>query len=124
MSAFVKLPTTSGVGSYLGIPPAGKGQFKPTKDSMGLRSHAIATSADGAVTEVKLNQTVKLTPPVTIKPRRYTTMVGFNPVLAEYGMVSNPVFFPEGTEISLTFKASKNVDLTELEYIFTYYMVD
>lgn len=124
MSAFVKLPSTSGAGSYLGIPEAGRGQFKSTKDAMGLRSHAIAISADGPTTEVKLNQLVKLVPPVALKPRRYTVLVGFNPKLAEYGVVSNPVLFAEGDEISLGFKASKNVDLSELDYIFTYYMID
>lgn len=125
MSAFVKLPSTSGVGSYLSIPEAGRGMFKGTKDSMGLKSHAKAMDSEGeVVSSVKLNQTVKLVPPVQLKPRRYTCIIGFNPKLAEYGQVSNPVFFNEGDEISLGFKASKNVDLSELDYIFTYYMID
>lgn len=127
MSAFVKLPSTSGAGSYLGIPANGKGLFKQTKDSMGLRSHAkIQSLSDEEFTGtvVKLNQLVKLLPPVPLKPRRYTVMIGFNPKLAEYGVVSNPVIFSEGDEISLGFKASKNIDLKELDYIFTYYMID
>lgn len=125
MSAFVKLPTTSGVGSYLGIPATGKGMFKATKDSMGLRSHAIAITSDNDETnEVKLNQVVKLVPPATLKPRRYTVFVGFNPELAKYGAVSNPGIFAEGEEIFMTFKAFKNVDLNELSYVFTYYMID
>lgn len=127
MSAFVKLPQASGVGSYLGIPPEGKGLFKATKDTMGLKSHAIAINSDGEVVElgeIKLNQSVILMPPVNLRPRRYTVMIGFNPALAEYGHVSNPVFFNEGMPLRLFFKASKNVDLKELDYIFTYYMVD
>jgi len=125
MSAFVKLVSTSGAGSYLGIPMAGKGMFRSTKDSMGLRSHASAVTSEGEiVTEVKLNQVVTLRPPVDIKPRRYTLMTGFNPELSKYGMVSNPGIFAEGDEIFMTFKAFKNVDLAELSYIFTYYMVD
>jgi hypothetical protein len=123
MSAFVKLPTTSGVGSYLGIPAEGKGLYRPTKDSMGVRSHAII-AGDERVTEIKLNQTVKLIPPTKLNPRRYTVIIGYNPKLAESGQVSNPVIFAEGDDISITFKASRNVDLAELDYIFTYYMVD
>lgn len=127
MSAFVKLPTTSGVGSYLGIPSEGKGLFKPTKDSMGLRSHAVVAGlseeSQSFGMEIKLNQSVRLVPPVKLNPRRYTVMLGFNPRLAEFGQVSNPVFF-NNDEICLYFKANKNVDLKELDYIFTYYMID
>jgi len=130
MSAFVKIVSTSGTGSYLGIPANGKGLFKGTKDGMGLRSHAralISSKEDDSseeITEVKLNQLVKLVPPVQLKPKRYTVIVGFNPKLAEYGVVSNPGIFSEGDEISIGFKASKNIDLKELSYIFTYYMID
>lgn len=128
-SAFVKLPSTSGTGSYLGIPTAGKGLFKGTKDGMGLRSHAIvardqSSGEDGQDSLIKLNQLVKLVPPVPLKPKRYTVIVGFNPRLCDYGVVSNPVIFSENDEISLGFKASKNIDLKELDYIFTYYMID
>lgn len=131
MSAFVKLPSSSGIGSYLGIPSNGKGLFKPTKDSMGLRSPAAVEMKEedfpidkDSIGCVKLNQTVKLIPPVALKPRRYTVILGFNPKLAAYGTVSNPGIFAEGDEICMYFKANKNVDLKELDYVFTYYMID
>lgn len=127
MSALIKLPSASGTGTYLGIPSSGKGLFKFTKDGMGLRSHAVVATSDEEglrSLELKLNQTVKLSPPVVLRPKRYTVMIGFNPKLAEFGQVSNPVFFNEGDEIFMMFKANKNVNLNDLEYIFVYYMID
>lgn len=127
MSAFVKLSTSSGAGSYLGIPESGKGKFTRTKDSMGLQSHArIRVLSDDSFegTEVKLNQTVKLIPITDLRPKRYTVMLSYNPRLAEFGQVSCPSIVPEGEPLQLIFKANKNVDLSELAYIFTYYMID
>lgn len=126
MSALVKLPTTSTIGSYLGIPAEGKGLFKATRDSMGLRSHAQAFSVDDEpmdMSEIKLNQTIKLVPPVPLSPRRYTLMLSFNPKLSLYGTVNCPSIV-SGSDVFMTFKASKNCNLAELEYIFTYYMID
>lgn len=126
MSALVKLPSTSGTGTYLGIPTSGKGMFKATKDSMGLQSQAKVLDFQDSVldTEIKLNQTVKLVPPVKLNSKRYTVLISFNPKLAELGTVNCPSIMAPGQDIFMTFKAGKNCDLKDLDYIFTYYMID
>jgi hypothetical protein len=122
MSSLIKLPTR-----YTFI--QGAKEISPTSDNMGarLRGTGILLSGEDAgkqVTEIKLNQLVKISPIGKINAGKYTIFVGFNPALAELGAVSCPAFCGNGSEVSLVIKAYKNFSLSDLDYIFNIYLID
>jgi hypothetical protein len=101
---------------------------RPTKDHLGaeiwwnsielLNGDSKGELADG----LKLNQLGKISCP--IGPRKFNAMAGFNPTLAEYGVVSmNPVL-EDGETLELVIKASKAFKLEDFDYIFKMWIVE
>lgn len=127
MSSYIKL--SSSRYKYLGIPAEAANSVLPTPDNMGARLEGLATLLSGdesgkQVTEVKMNQLVKIVPKLFINAGKYTLHIGFNPTLAELGAVSCNPIVGDGAEISLVIKAYKNFNLEDLGYIFNIYVID
>jgi hypothetical protein len=76
--------------------------------------------------EVAANSRVIINLPTPVNPRKYETLITFNPELLKSGMVSCPhIAGPgEGEKIYLAFQAAKKINVSELDYIFELYMLD
>ena len=126
MDTFIKL-NQKRIGKYLG---PGQDVVGQTKDGIGVvlsggPAELLSGPSKGeSVTEVKLNQFVKIRPVAPIPTNKYTLFVSYNPKLAELGTVSCPNYPESGDDVFLTLKAGKSFDLKDLEYIFKIYLVD
>ena len=124
-SSLVKLPPKF---NYLGMPTGITG-IRPTADHMGAELQANATLLSGenageVVDDVKINQIIRFTPRLPISFGRYTGLVGFNPALAELGAVSCSPVAATADEVSLVVKAYKNFKISDLEYVFSLWLID
>lgn len=126
MSALVKILPKA---KYLNLPEYQKTSLRQTEDLMGVHFGAkiivLGGEKDGQIVEeVKANQFVKLVPDVDLRISKYTALVGYNPKLAEFGLISCTSFIPAGEDVSLTLKALKGFDIKDLGYVFTLYLLD
>jgi hypothetical protein len=130
MSAFIRLgPGTSG--GPLGIPSEGAEYVRLTSNMQGVLMKApdalcVGGKNDGTLTSIiEANQTVIIRPPVLLQPRRFETIVSVNPELILNGTVSHPIVIQpgQGQDILIKFKATKKINLNDLDYIFSLHMV-
>ena len=133
VSSFVRLgPGKSG--GPLGITSHGLGHTILTPYMRSVKFKAgkitrIGGQNDGELIEdgeIPANCKVIIELPTPINPRKYETLITFNPELLKSGMVSCPhVAGPgEGAKIFLAFQAAKKTVVSELEYVFELYMID
>lgn len=133
MSSFVRLgPGKSG--GPLGITSHGLGHTILTPYMRSVKFKAgeivrIGGQNDGEIItdgEVAANSRVIINLPTPVNPRKYETLITFNPELLKSGMVSCPhIAGPgEGEKIYLAFQAAKKINVSELDYIFELYMLD
>ena len=133
MSSFVRLgPGKSG--GPLGIKSEGLEHTILTPNMRSIRFKAgdiirVGGQLDGNLVEdgeVPANARVIVKPATKLSPRKYETVISFNPAILKHGSVSCPAIVgpDRGEEIFLHFHAARKTDLNEFDYIFELFMID
>ena len=133
MSAILKLVARAG---YLGVTGDEIEKVYTTVDKMGLCVPAgkiirVGGKLDGEAIDdgiIEANQTVVIFPGVTINPRKYNVITSYNAALAKAGAqvtVGAPVIGAhEGEDVFLTVRTLKKLDISDLDYMFRFYVID
>lgn len=112
---------------------AGSGiETRPTVSKVGVELFGspevifVGGENDGKLVDgaVRANQTV-LIKLGSISPQKFHMLFVPNPDLARAGTVGAPSLVePEPTELTITFRAARQVDLSELKYVARLYLLD
>ena len=129
-TVFVKLLNNF---NLLGLPkdPEPKAHISPfDKACVFIEAGNILNLKDGSPVVDKVvmaNQTVLIEPAYEVSPSNYRTLVSWNPQLPRLGAVVSPltpVVRPGHKDVGLIVRASKKLDLSELDHIFELYQID